>query len=214
MKLTSISIENGRFMLARYAFGRIDADNHMALSDNVSPQLEWQDVPDGTKSFALLCIDPDVPTVPELVNTEQEMIPVDLPRCDFCHWSMINIPSDTRQLEEKACSAEVTVGGKQNPPGPAGSRQGLNDYTGFFAGGEMAGQYHGYDGPCPPWNDERMHHYHFTVYALDVERLDLPEVFTSADVASAITDHIIDQATLSVRYSLHPDLDELAANRG
>jgi phosphatidylethanolamine-binding protein (PEBP) family uncharacterized protein len=35
---------------------------------------------------------------------------------------------------------------------------------------DMAGQYFGYDGPCPPWNDERMHHYIFTIYALDIDK--------------------------------------------
>ena len=55
-----------------------------------------------------------------------------------------------------------------------GTRQGINDYTGWFAGDkDMAGNYFGYDGPCPPWNDEILHHYVFTVYALDVPRLDI-----------------------------------------
>ena len=39
--------------------------------------------------------------------------------------------------------------------GARGARQGINDYTGWFAGdADMAGNYFGYDGPCPPWNDE------------------------------------------------------------
>ena len=36
------------------------------------------------------------------------------------------------------------------------------------------GNYFGYDGPCPPWNDAIPHHYVFTLYALDVARLDVP----------------------------------------
>lgn len=208
MKLESTSIANGCYMPSRFAFGRFDADSHMVLSENVSPQLSWHDVPSSTESFALLCIDPDVPTVAELVNTEDRAIPVDLPRCDFCHWAMVNIPSAVRSIDEGACSDKVTIGGKQNPGGPEGSTQGLNDYTGFFAGTDNAGQYFGYDGPCPPWNDERMHHYHFTVYALSVARLDLPDSFTANDVVNAISNHIVDQATVSVRYSLHPALNE------
>ena len=52
---------------------------------------------------------------------------------------------------------------------PRGARQGINDYTGWFAGDkDMAGNYFGYDGPCPPWNDEIPHRYVFTLYALDV----------------------------------------------
>ena len=36
----------------------------------------------------------------------------------------------------------------------------------------MFGDYYGYDGPCPPWNDELVHRYVFTLYALDVPRLE------------------------------------------
>jgi phosphatidylethanolamine-binding protein (PEBP) family uncharacterized protein len=31
--------------------------------------------------------------------------------------------------------------------------------------------YGGYDAPCPPWNDARLHHYHFIVYAIDAPTL-------------------------------------------
>ena len=56
--------------------------------------------------------------------------------------------------------------------------RGLNDYTKVTASNDaMKGQYYGYDGPCPPWNDELVHHYHFTVYALSVKSLDLPAGF-------------------------------------
>ena len=53
-----------------------------------------------------------------------------------------------------------------------GAKQGINDFTGWFAGdAAMSGDYYGYDGPCPPWNDDLLHHYHFRVYALDVPTL-------------------------------------------
>jgi phosphatidylethanolamine-binding protein (PEBP) family uncharacterized protein len=45
-----------------------------------------------------------------------------------------------------------------------------------------AGDYYGYDGPCPPWNDLRLHHYIFRLYALDVPRLDLQGRFGAAEV--------------------------------
>ncbi len=37
----------------------------------------------------------------------------------------------------------------------------------------MAGAYHGYDGPYPPFNDARVHRYVFTVVALDTDTLGL-----------------------------------------
>jgi Raf kinase inhibitor-like YbhB/YbcL family protein len=83
--------------------------------------------------------------------------------------------------------------------------QGLNDYTGWFAGdAEMSGQYHGYDGPCPPWNDERMHHYVFTVYALDSAQLELPAQFDADQLLSAMAPHVLAKASLTGRYTLNP----------
>ena len=61
----------------------------------------------------------------------------------------------------------ITPRGKPGPDAPRGTRQGINDYTKWFASDkDMAGNYFGYDGPCPPWNDTIPHHYVFTLYAL------------------------------------------------
>ena len=90
----------------------------------------------------------------------------------------------------------VTPGGKSGPLVPFtiknGTehqlRHGINDYTGWFANDpDMAGEYYGYDGPCPPWNDERVHTYVFTLYALDIPRLPLDGRFTGKEARLAIT---------------------------
>ena len=70
----------------------------------------------------------------------------------------------------------------------------------------MQGDYYGYDGPCPPWNDEIVHHYVFTLYALDVAKLRLDGRFTAADVVRAMAGHVLDQASLTGIYSLNPAL--------
>ena len=67
----------------------------------------------------------------------------------------------------------------------------------------MKGDYYGYDGPCPPWNDTILHHYVFTLYALDIERCPLPDKFKGADVLAAIKGHILDSARLTGVYSLN-----------
>ena len=103
------------------------------------------------------------------------------------------------------CSDGITLKGKHDPPGPPGSHQGLNDYTGWFAGdAEMGGDYSGYDGPYPPSNDLRLHRYFFRLFALDVERLDLPQRFTAADVFHAMNTHVLAEAAIYGTYSLHP----------
>ena len=68
----------------------------------------------------------------------------------------------------------------------------------------MAGNYFGYDGPCPPWNDEIPHHYVYTLFALDVPRLTVAGVFTGADVRAAMAGHVLGLAAVTGRYSLNP----------
>jgi Raf kinase inhibitor-like YbhB/YbcL family protein len=204
MEVHSNDLTDGQPIDPRFAFGKPDADQHMTLSDNLSPHLKWTGAPEGTRSFAIVCMDPDVPSVADDVNQEGKTIPADLARVDFCHWALVEVSPDVTELATGDCSQGVTPGGKQTPPGPAGSRQGLNDYTSFMAGSEMEGRYHGYDGPCPPWNDELLHHYIFTVYALDVETLDLPSGFTGHDVVRAIQGHALDQASITGTYTLNP----------
>jgi phosphatidylethanolamine-binding protein (PEBP) family uncharacterized protein len=68
----------------------------------------------------------------------------------------------------------------------------------------MSGQYFGYDGPCPPWNDELLHHYHFDLYATDLERCPVEGAFTGQQVLGAIAGHVLVQSRLTGTYSLNP----------
>lgn len=202
MKITSNSFEHDKRIPAEFAMGVTDG-----FGDNRSPQLAWSDVPDATKSFALLCIDTDVPTVAEMAGKAGVEIPIDQPRTDFVHWAMVDIVADVREIAAGSCSDGITKKGKQSPPGPEGSRQGLNSYTEWFAGdADMQGDYFGYDGPYPPANDLRLHRYFFRIFALDVARLDVPDRFTAADVFRAMQAHVLTEATTYGTYSLHPEV--------
>jgi Raf kinase inhibitor-like YbhB/YbcL family protein len=132
-------------------------------------------------------------------------VPADLPRVEFVHWLMANIPAECGELSAGACSDSITPRGKREPVGPPGSVQGVNDYTGWFAGdAEMGGEYLGYDGPCPPWNDTLLHHYHFTIHAIDVAALPLVKGFSREQLRAAMAGHVLDQATLVGTYSMNP----------
>lgn len=50
--------------------------------EDISPQLEWKGAPAGTKSFALICNDPDAPAG------------------DWVHWIVINIPSKVKEIPQ------------------------------------------------------------------------------------------------------------------
>ncbi len=202
MKLSSQSFSNGQPIPTEFAAGAA-----AGFGGNRNPHLAWNDVPAGTRSFALVCVDPDVPTVAELVGRDDVSIPLDQPRGHFIHWVMADIPAGLREIAAGSCSDGFSTHGKQAPQGPAGARQGLNDYTGWFAANpDMAGNYHGYDGPYPPFNDERVHRYFFRLYALDVERLPLQGDFTAADVHRAMQGHVLAEAAVHGTYTLNPAL--------
>lgn len=204
MRIHSDSFTHGQRLAPEFAAGQAQGDG-VGFAANRNPHLAWDDVPAGTRSFALLCIDPDVPTVPEMVGKAGVEIPVDQLRCDFVHWAMVDIPADVRQIAAGSCSDGVVPHGKGKPAGPAGARQGLNDYTGWFSGdASMAGEWRGYDGPFPPPNDLRLHRYFFRVFALDLERLPVEGDFTAADALQAMHGHVLGEAATWASYSLHP----------
>ena len=205
MKLTSSSFDDNGAIPAEYAFCAVDAKTHATLSKNRNPHLAWLDVPMGTKSFAIVCHDPDVPSRGDDVNQEGRTVPRSLPRVDFFHWVLVDLPAAEVGVNVGEYSSSVVPRGKPGPQAPHGARHGINDYTGWFAGDkDMAGDYYGYDGPCPPWNDELPHRYVFTVYALDVERLQLPLRFGGKEVRAAIEHHVLGQAAITGRYTLNP----------
>ena len=215
MRLWSESFRDGGLIPPECAFAVIDRASHIRLSSNRNPHLAWDDVPNGTESLVLFCHDVDVPSVGPDVNKEGRVVPENQPRVDFYHWTLADIPMAIKSVAEGKFSDMVTPHGKGGPLVPFliknGTehqlRQGINDFTGWFASDpDMAGEYHGYDGPCPPWNDERVHTYVFSIYALDIPRLPLEGRFSGPEARPAIRGHILDEAQLFGVYSLNPDI--------
>jgi hypothetical protein len=205
MQLTSTSFRDGDVIPGEYTFCIPAAEGHVCLGANRNPHLAWSGAPAGTRSFAVICHDPDVPSQGDDVNQEGRTVPASLPRVDFFHWVLVDIPATTTEIAAGSHSGEVTPGGKPGPAAPGGARHGINDYTAWFAGHpDMGGDYHGYDGPCPPWNDEIPHRYVFTVFALDVERCPVEGRFGGTDVRAAMAGHVLAEARITGRYTLNP----------
>ena len=78
--------------------------------DDLSPELRWSGLPEGTKSLALVVDDPDAPDPAK-------------PKMTWVHWVLYNIPPTTDRLPEGVSSDAL----------PAGTLQGLNDWkrTGY-----------------------------------------------------------------------------------
>lgn len=66
--------------------GKIPA-KHTGEGDDVSPPLSWSGAPEGAKSFAVICHDPDAPLVKSGTY-------------GFVHWVLYNLPGSTTSLEE------------------------------------------------------------------------------------------------------------------
>jgi Raf kinase inhibitor-like YbhB/YbcL family protein len=126
---------------------------------DVSPQLTWSEPPAGTKTFALLVDDPDAPVG------------------NWNHWTLWNLPAETRHLAEGISKDAQLLDGSQ---------QGLNDF------GKT-----GYNGPCPP--PGKAHRYYFKLFALDT-KLALKAGATKRELEAAMTGHILAQTDWMGRY--------------
>lgn len=125
--------------------------------DNVSPALAWSGAPEGTRSYAVTCFDPDAPT-----------------GSGWWHWVVTDIPAEVTFLEE---GAEL----------PHGARTWANDYG-----------YGDWGGPWPPPGPA--HHYVFTVFAVGVDRLDVPDEATSAVARLTLSFNVLDTGTFTAMF--------------
>jgi hypothetical protein len=211
MKLHSNSFSGHAPIPGEFAFCIPAQTGHVALAPNRNPHLSWSDLPAGTLSLALICHDPDVPSRGDDVNQEGRTVPASLPRVDFFHWVLVDLAPRAGEIAAGEFCDGVTARGKPGPEAARGTRQGINDYTGWFAGAaDMAGDYYGYDGPCPPWNDEIPHRYVFTLYALDLPRCPVAGRFTGQQLRQAIAGHILGEAQITGSYTLNPSVRAIA----
>ena len=96
------------------------------------------------------------------------------------HWVMYDIPSSVNKL-------------------PAGAGDPTKGWMPGVTVGTTDFGTKGYGGPCPPQGDPP-HHYVFTVHALDVEKLDVPDGATAAFIGFNLHAHRLDSATLTGVY--------------
>ena len=98
MEIRSSGFDDGAMIPKKYTCDDID----------ISPPLKWSKVPDGTKTFAIICDDPDAP-----MGT-------------WVHWVIYNLPANINELSEDVPSLEIL---------PNGAKQGRNDFGKLGYGG-------------------------------------------------------------------------------
>jgi hypothetical protein len=149
MRLTSSAFGDHEMIPIRYTCDGSD----------ISPPLAWSGTPTETRSFAVVCVDPDAPAG------------------DWYHWAVYDIPADIAHLEEHYLADGVL------------SSQGRNDF-----------RKKGYAGPCPP-HGHGMHHYHFQLFALDVDRLPVAGSAHCREIETSARSHAIARAELTGLYA-------------
>lgn len=114
------NVEGGNSMdisSSAFKFGEEIPRKYTCDDIDISPPLIWSGAPEGTKSFVLICDDPDAP-----VGT-------------WVHWVLYNIPTETTQLPENVQKTEILANGAQ---------QGKNDFRRTGYGGPCPPPGHGY----------------------------------------------------------------------
>ena len=204
LKVDVGNVLNGQPIPARHAYCTAAPGIHTKEGGNVSPTIGWSGAPKETKSFAVIMHDTDVPADFTHANKENETIHADAPRKPaFYHWVLVNIPASIDHIAQRAEGDGVDKAGKPDNQQPYGLR-GNNDVSRMM----QAKQAGGYDGPCPPWNDARLHHYHFTVYALNTATLSLPAHFGGEEAMRAIEGHILAQGSVTGTFTQNPQLTD------
>ena len=144
LKMKVGGIENEGAIPEKLAFCVPDGTGKTKNSGNINPEISWSDAPGGTKSFAIVMVDKDVPAKFDDANQEGKTIAKDFPRQDFYHWLVVDIPASRHSIAEGEDSKAHSATGK-----PVGKTAygvvGQNDFASF-----MKGTFGGYDGPCPP----------------------------------------------------------------
>lgn len=204
MKIEVVGVTDGKPVPDKFCFMVPDEAETAKMGPNVSPEVRWSELPAGTKSLAIILQDPDAPSEGTNVNRPGTSLPEGMPRTDFHHWVLIDIPPGLSAIPEGAEADGVEPKGKSLGRQAYGLR-GANDFSKWFAGNaEMAGVYGGYDGPAPPWNDERVHHYHYRLFALDVESLGVSGNFDAAAAKRAMEGHVLAEAEIVGTCTLNP----------
>jgi Raf kinase inhibitor-like YbhB/YbcL family protein len=195
------TIKDGGAVPAKFAFCVPTPDGHMGPGPNVSPSVSWSKGPRGTKSYAIILYDTDSPkTDREKMNKEGMMVPKTATRQTFYHWVLVDIPANVQSLKEGVGSKGRIAHGK--PATAAVGKPGVNMFTMVFTNNDaMKGVYHNYDGPCPPWNDENLHHYHFAVYALSVKTLGLTGDFDAPKAIAAMKGKVLADGRFDATYT-------------
>ena len=218
MRLWSDSFIEGGVIPPECAFALIDPATHTRFAANRNPHLAWDDVPSGTQSLALFCRDVDAPSVGTNVNKEGKVVAEDLPRVEFYHWTLVDIPVALKSIGE---GHALGYGDAARQTGPAAAVHHQERYRAPVApGGQRLHQLvrrrsgHGWRllrlrRPVPALERPAAACLHFlSVRARLARDSRWRGASRGAEARLAIRGHILDEAQVFGVYSLNPEVAE------
>lgn len=190
LTVTVENLSNNKPIPAKNALCIPTKDGKSGPGENKRPTIHWTGVPEGTQSIAVFMMDPDVPADFTDAGIEGKTIAADAPRQDFFHYGVVNIPA----------TATALAGGDAQKS-PRFGTQLVNDLGSYIPTPAQFG------GPCPPWNDARLHHYHFIVLALATPTPLAPQLTAKQAFATLLkSPHLLAKGSVIGSYSLNPSL--------
>ena len=160
---------------------------------DVSPGVSWSAGPPGTKSYALIMTDPDVPASGGDPSQPSAPIPADVPRRVLYHWILLQIPATMTGLPPGTGNKYAELFGGPKTPMSPGAGQEFSEY--------------GYGGPCPPVQDLKPHHYHIRVFALDLATFPNATPIDGASLEEMLASHILAEGEATAAYATNPSLN-------
>lgn len=188
LAVTVENLSDGKAIPPEYALCVPSPEGKSGPGQNKRPTIHWTGAPQGTQSIAVFMMDPDVPTDFTDAGVEGKTIAATAPRQDFFHYGVVNIPA----------TATALAGGDAKKS-PRFGTQLVNDLGSYIPTPAQFG------GPCPPWNDARLHHYHFMVLALDAPVPVTPKTTAKEAFSTLIHGpHVLAKGVVIGTYSLNP----------
>jgi len=160
---------------------------------DISPGVSWSAGPAGTKSYALIMTDPDVPVSGGDPSQPGTAISADAPRRVLYHWILMQIPATMTGLPPGTGNKYAELFGGPKPPMPPDAGQDFSEY--------------GYGGPCPPVQDLKPHHYRIRIFAVDVVSFPNVAPIDGASFEAALASHLLAEGEADADYATNPSLN-------
>jgi len=175
------NVEHGSAIPAQQALCIATANGKSEkIGKTIRPAIRWSGAPKDTKSFAVFIMATDAPANFDDADKDGKTIPANARRQTLFHYGLVEIPATVSMLSGGDADESVPGTALDNDIGMSSFETQMGLYS-LRPRERHLPSLSAYVGPCPPWNDERVHRYHYIVMALDgAAPISVPNAVSSA----------------------------------